>query len=136
VKRVFVDSGGFFALLAAEDRFHDHARSPFARADAERWRLVTTNAVVVETYALLLARSRGGRGSALAFLDIVGDDAYQVERVRKPDEERAIALLRAHEDKSYSLCDALSFVVMERLRIREAIAFDRHFRAYGRFTIL
>jgi len=44
--------------------------------------------------------------------------------------------LRAHEDKSYSLCDALSFVVMERLRIREAIAFDQHFRAYGRFTIL
>lgn len=31
---------------------------------------------------------------------------------------------------------ALSFVVMERLRINEAIAFDRHFREYGRFTIL
>jgi len=72
----------------------------------------------------------------LAFLDMVGDDAYHVERARKHDEERAIALLRAHEDKSYSLCDALSFVVMERLRIKEAIAFDRHFRAYGRFTIL
>ena len=56
--------------------------------------------------------------------------------VRKRDDERAIALLRAHEDKLYSLRDALSFVVMERLRIREAIAFDRHFRAYGRFTIL
>ena len=59
-----------------------------------------------------------------------------VERVRKRDEERAIALLRAHVDKSYSLCNTLSFVVMESLRIREAVAFDRHFRAYGRFTIL
>jgi predicted nucleic acid-binding protein len=97
---------------------------------------VTTNAVVVETYSLLLARSRGGRRAALAFLDMVADDAYLLERIRKRDDERAIALLRAHEDKSYSLCDALSFVVMERLRIREAIAFDRHFRAYGRFTIL
>ena len=66
---------------------------------------------------------------------MVGDDAYHVERVRKRDDERAIALLRAHEDKSYSLCDALSFIVMERLRIGDAIAFDRHFRAYGRFTI-
>ena len=27
-----------------------------------------------------------------------------------------MALVRAHEDKDYSLCDALSFVVMERLR--------------------
>jgi len=25
---------------------------------------------------------------------------------------------------------------MESLRIREAVAFDRHFRAYGRFTTL
>ena len=117
MKRVFVDSGGFFALLAAEDRLHDHARSLFSRANTERWRLVTTNAVVVETYSLLLVRSRGDRRSALAFLDMVSDDAYHVERVRKRDDERAIALLRAHEDKSYSLCDALSFVVMERLRI-------------------
>ena len=112
MKRVFVDSGGFFALLAAEDRFHDHARSLFARADAERWRLVTTNAVVVETYSLLLARSRGGRVTALAFLDMVGDDTSQIGRVRRRDDERAIALLRAHEDKSYSFCDASSFVVM------------------------
>jgi hypothetical protein len=136
VRRVFVDSGGFFALLAAEDSFHDHARSLFSRANEERWRLATTNAVVVETYSLLLVRSRGGRRSALAFLDMVGDDAYRVERVRKRDEERAIALLRAHNDKSYSLCDVLSFVVTEGLRIREAVAFDRHFRAYGSFTIL
>ena len=40
------------------------------------------------------------------------------------------------QDKTYSFCDALSFVVMERLGITEAIAFDRHFREYGRVTIL
>ena len=48
--------------------------------------------------------------------------------VTRRDEARAVALLRAQADKSYSLCDALSFVVMERLRIGDAIAFDRHFR--------
>jgi uncharacterized protein len=56
--------------------------------------------------------------------------------VKRVFEKRAIALVRAHEDKAYSLCDALSFVVMERLRINQAIAFDRHFREYGRITIL
>jgi predicted nucleic acid-binding protein len=30
----------------------------------------------------------------------------------------------------------LSFAVMERLDIREAIAFDDHFQQYGQFTIL
>ena len=52
------------------------------------------------------------------------------------DESRAISILRSHEDKTYSYCDALSFAVMERLGIAEAVAFDRHFREYGRFTVL
>jgi predicted nucleic acid-binding protein len=44
--------------------------------------------------------------------------------------------LRAHEDKSYSLCDAMSLVVMERMKITDAIAFDRHFAEYGRFALI
>jgi uncharacterized protein len=102
----------------------------------EAWRLVTTNAVVFETHALLLHRSRPGRETALKFLDAVQADTYDVIRVRQNDEERAIALIGAHEDKLYSFCDALSFVVMERLRIREVIAFDQDFRTYGRFALL
>jgi len=49
VKRVFVDSGAFFALVAGEDRFHERALELFAQASSEKWRLVTTNAVVIET---------------------------------------------------------------------------------------
>jgi len=67
---------------------------------------------------------------------VIADDSYKIERVGTDDDKRAIALLRVHKDKDYSLCDALSFVIMERLRITEAIAFDRHFFEYGRFTIL
>jgi uncharacterized protein len=136
VRRVYVDSGVFFAQIVREDRFHDRARFLFAQANRERWRLVTTNAVVFESFALLLNRSTPGRNNALAFLDLVESDAYQIERIRKADEKGASALVRAHADKTYSLCDALSFVTMERLGISEAIAFDDDFRSYGRFTIL
>jgi uncharacterized protein len=72
----------------------------------------------------------------LDFLDAVQADTYNVIRVREKDEEKAIALIRAHRDKLYSYCDALSFVVMERLRIREVIAFDQDFRTYGKFALL
>ena len=136
MKSVFVDSGGFFALLAPEDKLHPRAQALFQRANQDPWLLVTTNAVLFETYALLLARSRGGRDNAIHFLDMIATDAYQVVRIRKADEDQAIALVRAHQDKGYSLCDALSFVVMERLHITEVIAFDRHFQTYGRFTLL
>lgn len=123
MRHVFVDSSGFFAVLVREDADHERAEDVFARAAREHRALLTTNAVVYEAYALFLARSRRGRTDALAFLDLVAFDPYRVERVRRPDEERAIALVRAHQDKAYSLCDATSFVVMERLGIREAISF-------------
>jgi len=136
VKSVFVDSSGFFAHLAAADPFHEKATSLFRQAKAEQWQLVSTTAVVFETYALLLYRTRHGRTNALAFLDSVERGFCSIERPSIQDEAKAFALLRAHEDKAYSLCDATSFVIMERLGIREAIAFDRHFREYGRFIIL
>lgn len=139
MKRVFVDTGWFVAVLVAEDAHHLRAMELLERAESEGWSLVTTNAVVVETYSMLLSRARDSRRAVLAFLDVLAEDTARdltVERVRVNDEDRAKALVRSHEDKDYSLCDALSFVVMERLRIAEAIAFDRHFREYGRFIIL
>jgi predicted nucleic acid-binding protein len=131
MRRVFVDTSGFVGLLVAEDSSHARSRALFTRAGAERWRLVTTNAVVIETYSVLLLRARDGRRAAIAFLDSLNRTEIRVERIRRDDETRAIAIVRAHEDKSYSLCDAHSFVVMERAGIREAIAFDRHFCQYG-----
>jgi predicted nucleic acid-binding protein len=131
-----VDTGGFVALLVPEDANHQRARGLFEQGEAERWLLNTSNSVVVETYSTLLARARDGRTAALRFVDSLSGSAVKVERVRLKDERRALEIVREHEDKLYSLCDAQSFVVMERLRIQEAIAFDRHFRDYGRFTIL
>ena len=136
MKRVFVDSGGFFALLVAEDASHRIADALFARAVSDRWRLATTNAVVFETYALLVNRVRNGRELAVRFLDELDNGFCHVHRVSPSDEKKAADLLRAHKDKTYSFCDALAFVVMQRLRIKDAIAFDRHFREYGRFTMM
>jgi predicted nucleic acid-binding protein len=122
--------------LVVGDKNHSPAEVLFTIAERERWRLVTTNVIVVEGFALFLHRARHGRDAALKFLDAVESDAYEVVRVRRDDELKAIALVRAHQDKMYSLCDALRFVVMERLRIREAIAFDQDFRSYGQFAVL
>ena len=116
---------------------HERATALFETASLDRWTLITTNAVLIETHAVLLTRARDGRRIALSFVDAVQNSpAILVERISAEDETNAVALIRAHTDKSYSFCDALSFVVMERLGIAEAVAFDRHFGEYGRFTIL
>jgi predicted nucleic acid-binding protein len=65
VKRVFVDSGGWYAQIVAEDADHAVAQRLFQQALAERWSLFTTNAVVYESHALILnPGSRGPRARA------------------------------------------------------------------------
>lgn len=136
MRRVFVDTSAFFAHLVAEDRHHPQARALFERAGRESWTLVTTNAVVSETYTLIRVRARNGRELAVAFLDDIRDGLCAVERVGPIDEARAMDLLRQYGDKSFSFCDALSFMAMERLGLTDALAFDEDFRSYGKIVVL
>src|SRR5262249_49001137 len=53
---MFVDSRGFFALLAQRDVWHAKAEKEIRRAKRERRRLVTTDYVLDETATLLKAR--------------------------------------------------------------------------------
>ncbi len=136
MRRVFVDTSAFFAHLVAEDRHHPQARALFERAARESWTLVTTNAVVSESYTLIRVRARNGRELAVAFLDDIRDGLCTVERVGPIDEARAVDLLRQYGDKSFSFCDALSFMAMERLGLTDALAFDEDFRSYGKIVVL
>jgi predicted nucleic acid-binding protein len=43
----------------------------------------------------------------------------------------AMALLMARPDKTYSLCDAVSFVLMRQRHVTEALTTDRHFEQEG-----
>lgn len=52
-------------------------------------------------------------------------------QVEIEDQQRAIASLHQYKESSFSLCDACSFALMERLDIQYAFVYDDHFREYG-----
>jgi predicted nucleic acid-binding protein len=54
-----------------------------------------------------------------------------IVRVTPEDEAKAREITYRYDDKDFSLTDATSFAVMERLGIRAAFTFDRDFRQYG-----
>jgi predicted nucleic acid-binding protein len=134
MRRVFVDTGAFYAALNRKDASHFVARRLLKQAQTERWYLFTTNFVVAETHALLLARV--GHAPAWQFLHSVYTGRTNIIRVEATEETRARKIIERYRDKDFSYCDAISFAVMERLGITEVMAFDEHFRQYGKLTIL
>jgi len=132
-RRAFVDTSAYFALLDTDDANHAQSLTIRDRLIAERWRLFTTSFVLAETHALLL--NRLSQELATRFLRSMEQSSTTLVWVTPADVERAKAIIYQYTDKDFSLTDAASFAVMERLRVSSAFTFDRHFAQYG-FTVL
>lgn len=90
---------------------------------------MTANFVLLETRAMLLRSI--GRNSATPRLLELESGSLVVHRAVEVDERNARQLLLRYSDKDFSLVDATSFVIMDRIGIREAFTYDNHFRQYG-----
>lgn len=130
---VFVDTSGLYALLNPRDERHDLARDLYEQVVSSRRDFVTTNFVLLELHALITNRRQARRATETLF-DIEGGDKLVV-RVEPEDELLARQILRQYTDKGFSLLDATSSAVMERLELDTALTFDKHFRQYG-LTVL
>ena len=128
---VLWDSSAILALLDADDA--DHARAvAVARQIASEGRpSFITNYIEVEAHALLVRKL--GRTIAREWL-LTG--RLPVVRALPVEEERAREIVTRHTDKDWTLCDAISFAVLEARRISKAFTFDHHFRQYGRWQVL
>lgn len=125
---VFVDTSAFVSLLIEREEHNALARTMARKMGAAGSGMLTTNLVAAETHAFVL--SRDGRVTARAALGWVDSEATIV-RVTEEDEQTGRAILDRYAGKDFSLTDAISFAVMDRLGLRTAFAFDRHFAQYG-----
>ena len=124
---IFLDTGFLFALVSKKDAHHKRVVDVFREFKSVRLadHLLTTNHVVAEAITLTL---KIGHSEAVR----LGEQLYGEKLARvhwaTPEEERAaFHFFRRHEDQTYSMVDCLSFVVMEKVSIREALAVDSDF---------
>lgn len=127
--QVLVDTSAFFAISNRHDASHENAAALLRQLIQARTQLVTTNFIVAELHALLLAR--GNRAVALAALDLYDDQTITIVRVSEADETEARAIIERYDDKDFSFTDATCFAIMRRLAIWRAFTLDRNFRQYG-----
>jgi predicted nucleic acid-binding protein len=130
-RSVLWDSSAILALLDADDR--DHARAVATARDiaSERRPSFITNYVEAEAHALLLRKL--GRTIAREWLLTGG---LPVLPALAAEEQKAREILARHTDKDWTLCDAISFAMLELRHIKRAFTFDHHFRQYGRIQVL
>ena len=127
MKRVFVDTSAWYALVDRKDP--DHA---VAAQCLSQWsgRLVTSNFIMDESVTLI--RYRLGLAAARTFGEtLLAGSAARLVWITRPDERRAWEIFSRFRDKAFSYTDCTSFAAMERLKLKAAVAIDEDFRAFG-----
>jgi len=125
---LFLDTSGIYAVLDRDDACHDRARRAWVDVIEDGRTLLTTNYVLVETFALV--QRRLGLPALRAFCGDVLPLVHQ-HWVDQDDHAAALAAVLAADRRALSLVDTTSFQVMRRLGLREAFTFDVHFAEHG-----
>ncbi|QGP90894.1 23S rRNA-specific endonuclease VapC20 [Neomoorella glycerini] len=134
MKKLFVDTSAWVAVVNRRDQYHNMASTFYKNAFQEYGQLITTNLVAAETYILL--RLDCGLDVALGWWERI-TTSLKVKMIYADADItwEAVKFLRKFDDQAFSLTDAVSFAVMQQVKVNEAFAFDDHFVVAG-FTML
>jgi hypothetical protein len=127
---LFVDTCGLYALVDRRDPLRPRARRLVVARVTSGARLVLTDYILAE--ACTLAKARAGSDAALRLLQLTeASGGFRFEWVGPDRFAAAKAYFRRHADQAYSFTDCTSFVVMQELRLGEALTSDHHFTQAG-----
>ena len=125
--KIFADTWFFVALINKRDQYHQKALE--LSEGYENYPLITTDAVFLEVGNAL---SNNYKNEAVELMEsFLEYDDVEVIRLNPDLFDEALSLYKKHEDKSWGLVDCISFVVMKRYEVTQALTFDRHFIQAG-----
>ena len=127
MKALFADTFYYLALLDPNDSFHERA--------VEVTRELSANIVTTAWVLLELANSLSAPKHRKVFVDFLdrlrANSGVTIFEADKELFDSGIELYRQRDDKDWSLTDCISFVVMEREGIDQALTGDHNFEQRG-----
>jgi predicted nucleic acid-binding protein len=130
VATYFADTSYWMALSRQRDQYNRHAAAWNQFVIRTGSSIVTTEAVLWEWLnGFSDARTRGV--AAEGYRRVHADPRIEVVPFQPELIDSALQLYRERPDKGWSLTDCLSFVVMERCHLTEALTTDGHFEQAG-----
>ena len=130
MKPVFLDTGYLIALEASDDQDHAAGRRHWRAFSGRLPPLLTTSLVFAEVVTFFNARGQHAKAVELGNMLL---ESPAVELVHA-DESLLLSAwdwFQQYSDKSFSLADCASFVVMRQRGLERALTFDRHFIQAG-----
>ena len=127
---VFLDTAYLQALVDTRDDLHLLAVQ--ITNNRGRFPSVTSEMVLTELLNALCGRGEYLRQAGLSIVDSLQQNK-NVEIVPQTPQlfAEALAFYRQRKDKSYSLTDCASMLIMRQQSIRDVLTFDRHFQQEG-----
>ncbi len=124
---MLLDTSGLFALIDAREPMHQIASDKY-RVASQR---VTHGFVLAELVAL--ANTHGAPpGPVVKFLtQLLANPKIDIIWPNESLASQALALLMTRQGRGYSLCDAVSFVLMRSRKLQESLTTDQHFEDEG-----
>jgi predicted nucleic acid-binding protein len=126
-KTIFLDTLFVVALVNENDQYHERANQ--LSDQLAECSFLITDAVLLEI-GNALARNFKERATELIH-DLLTSDEVHVVRLTPALFDEGFAMYRSHRDKEWGLVDCISFVVMRKAGIEEALTFDQHFVQAG-----
>ena len=130
MRRIFADAGYWIALLNPRDGLHTRATE--VSRELGRVRIVTSEMVLTE---VLNSFARRGNALRAATCDLVlqirSNPNADVVPMTSVAFRQAMERYRARGDKTWSLTDCTSFLIMEEKGITEALSADDDFTQAG-----
>lgn len=131
MKKVFVDSGYWIAILNKHDKLHSRAVEVSENAREDRY--VTTDFVLLEILNHLANKGNNLREAAVRTVRVIRDapNSIVVPCTRILFDQAVNRYEQRSDDKEWGLTDCASFVIMEQEKISDALAYDKHFQQAG-----
>ena len=126
----FADTSFWLGLSSKRDQHHERAVVWHQFVIRTRSTIVTTEAVLLE-WLNAMSDVSTRRVAAESYLRVRADARIEVVPIQAELLGSAIQPYRDRPDKSWSLTDCLSFLIMERRNLVEALTTDHDFEQAG-----
>jgi hypothetical protein len=126
----FLDASYLIALELTDDQHHSRASQHWQSLQQKPFQLTTTSYIFDEIITFLNSRHLHAKAVNIGRI-LLSSSTINFIQVDDALFSKAWQFFQQYDDKSYSLTDCISFIVMQEKQISMCLTFDQHFAQAG-----